>query len=143
MVEQSTGAVQLERDLRDEHHVGVVAGQRGVAGDKSRLPAHQLHQADAVRSGLGLNSDRVDRLGGTREGGLEPEALVQVGMSLSIVLGTPTTAIRAPRSSTTLAICIAPRMVPSPPDTKRMLIPSRSRQPTTRRHPVVVGQVAD
>ena len=52
------------------------------------------------------------------------------GMSLSIVFGTPTTAILPSRSATALATCIAPRSVPSPPMTNRMLMFIRSRQST-------------
>ncbi len=52
------------------------------------------------------------------------------GMSLSIVLGTPTTAIFWPRAAITAAICIAPRSVPSPPITNRALTFIRSRQST-------------
>ena len=52
------------------------------------------------------------------------------GMSLSMVLGMPTTAIRRPRSPITRTICIAPRIEPSPPMTNSMLMLSRSRQST-------------
>ena len=48
--EEAVLAVELERHLGDQHEVGVVLGQRGVAGDEARVPAHQLHQADAVRA---------------------------------------------------------------------------------------------
>jgi hypothetical protein len=51
-------------------------------------------------------------------------------MSLSIVLGIPTTAIRPPRSRTRSAIVIAPRSVPSPPITNKTPMLSRSRQST-------------
>ncbi len=42
--EQPAVAVERERHLRDEHDVGIAAGERGVAGDEAGVPAHQLDQ---------------------------------------------------------------------------------------------------
>ena len=61
--EEPVLAVQLERHLRDQHVVGVVLGQRGVAGDEARVPAHQLHQPDAVGRRARLDVRGPDRLG--------------------------------------------------------------------------------
>ena len=48
------------------------------------------------------------------------------GMSLSIVFGMPTTAIRSPRRSASSASFCAPRRLPSPPITNRMFTPCRA-----------------
>ncbi len=46
-------------------------------------------------------------------------------MSLSMVLGTPTTAILSPRRAISAVSCMAPRMVPSPPTTNSTSMPER------------------
>ncbi len=51
-------------------------------------------------------------------------------MSLSIVFGTPTTAIFSPLAAISSVIRIAPRRVPSPPITKSTETFIRSRQST-------------
>ena len=60
----------------------------------------------------------------------KPKLCSMYGMSLSIVFGTPTTAMRRRRSATTSAIFSAPRIEPSPPMTNRTLMRSCSRQST-------------
>mmetsp|Transcript_28702 Transcript_28702/g.73680 ORF Transcript_28702/g.73680 Transcript_28702/m.73680 type:complete len:226 (+) Transcript_28702:642-1319(+) len=53
-------------------------------------------------------------------------------MSLSIDLGTPTTAILSPRFSTSLWMALAAALPPLPPTTNTMLMPHRSRRSTMR-----------
>ena len=60
----------------------------------------------------------------------KPNEWSMKGMSLSIVFGTPTIAIRSPRSAITPAISCAPCSEPSPPITNRTLTPTCSRQST-------------
>ena len=74
--EEPVLAVELERHLGDQHEVGVVLGQRRVAGDEAGVAAHQLHQADAVGRRARLDVGGADRLGRARERGPEAEALV-------------------------------------------------------------------
>mmetsp|Transcript_107750 Transcript_107750/g.187004 ORF Transcript_107750/g.187004 Transcript_107750/m.187004 type:complete len:213 (+) Transcript_107750:3769-4407(+) len=50
---------------------------------------------------------------------LKPKDLSRIGMSLSMVFGTPTTAAPCPIACMLLKISIAPRWVPSPPSTKQ------------------------
>jgi hypothetical protein len=52
-----------------------------------------------------------------------PNVLSTNGMSLSIVLGIPTTASSIPRRNASTAIACAPRIVPSPPIANRQWIP--------------------
>ena len=73
--EEPARSVEGERHLRDEDEVGVVHGQRGVAGDEAAVPAHDPHQADTVDRGLGLDPRGLDRLRRGRVRGLEAEAL--------------------------------------------------------------------
>jgi len=56
-----------------------------------------------------------------------PKLWSMYGMSLSIVLGTPTTARGWSRAAAASAMRWAPRSVPSPPMTNRMQMPRRSR----------------
>ena len=123
--------VHVDRHLGDQHVVGVVVGQRRVAGDEAAVPAHQLHQADPAGLGGGLDVRGPDRLGGLAERGLEPEAVPDVRDVVVDRLrhadhGDPP--VPAPRSSRRSRW--APRIEPSPPITKRMLTPSWSRQST-------------
>ena len=74
--EEAVLAVELERDLGDEHVVRVVLGERGVAGDEPRVAAHQLHEPDAAGSRARLDVRRADRLRRPRERGPEAEAVV-------------------------------------------------------------------
>ena len=61
----------------------------------------------------------------------KPKLWSMNGMSLSIVFGTPTIAIRSLRARRSRRRCrCAPRSEPSPPITNRMLMPSCSRQST-------------
>ena len=60
----------------------------------------------------------------------KPKLWSMKGMSLSIVFGMPTTAIRGRARAITCAISCAPCSDPSPPITNRMLTPSCSRQST-------------
>ena len=76
--EQAVVAVELERHLGDQHEVGVVVGDRGVAGDEPRVAPHDLDDPDAVDGRLGLDLRGLDRLRGARVGGLEAEALADV-----------------------------------------------------------------
>src|ERR1700676_1880132 len=72
-------AVQADWHLRNEDEVDVVAGQRRVTGDESRMPAHQLDEADAVRDRTGLRVRGLDGIGGASECGLETKAVADVG----------------------------------------------------------------
>ena len=124
-------AVELERHLGDQHVVGVVLGQRRVAGDEAGVAAHQLHQPDAAGRRARLDVRGADRLGRLRERGPEAEAVVDerdVVVDRLRARRRPRSA--APRSAITSAICCAPRSEPSPPMTNRMLMPSCSRQST-------------
>ena len=60
----------------------------------------------------------------------KPKLWSMKGMSLSMVLGTPTTPMRCPRDLISAAIRWAPRMVPSPPMTNRIEMPMRSSAST-------------
>ena len=87
--QQAVRPFERERHFGDEHDVGGVAGQRGVAGDETGMPAHQLHDADAVGTRRGLDGDRVDEVGRLRERALEAEGLVGVGQIVVDRLGDP------------------------------------------------------
>src|SRR4029453_11189643 len=62
----------------DQDEVGVVVGERRIAGDEPGMTAHDLHDPDAADGGLDLNTCGLDRLGGLGERGGEAEALPDV-----------------------------------------------------------------
>ncbi len=71
--EEAAFPVEAEGDLGDQHEVGVLAGQRGAGGDEARVPAHQLHQADAVGGAPCLDVGPAQHLLGLLEGGVVAE----------------------------------------------------------------------
>ena len=127
--EEPARPVERERHLRDEDEVGVVHGQRGVAGDEAAVPAHDPHQADAVDRRLRLDPRGLDRLRRGRVRGLEAEALAD---ERDVVVDGLRDADRRrssrPRDSSTSARPAAPRIDPSPPMTNRMSMPRSTRQ---------------
>ena len=46
----------------DEAEVDVAAGERRVGGDEARVPAHELHEPDAIPRSAGLGVRRQDPL---------------------------------------------------------------------------------
>ena len=78
--EQPSGPLQVERHLGHQDEVHVVQGQGGVGRDEPRVAAHHLHQAEAVAAAPLASSVRAaDGLRGHREGGLQPEGLLDEG----------------------------------------------------------------
>ena len=95
-LQEAAFAFQPEGDFGDEHEVGVAHGQRGVAGDEAGVAAHELDQAHAV--GRALASTWTARMlsAASEKAVWKPKLWSMNMMSLSIVLGMPTTAIFAP-----------------------------------------------
>ncbi len=78
-VQEPTVTVKSEGHFRDEHHVRVAVRQRRVTGQKSRMPAHELHHANTVGRGRRLDVRSPYRLGRLPERRLKTKALVDVG----------------------------------------------------------------
>ena len=66
-------------DFRDETEVHVVVGQNGESGDKTRLSAHELYQADSVSRPRSLVMGRIRYPGRFGYGRLEAERLLNKG----------------------------------------------------------------
>ena len=133
--------VEPEGHLGDQHEVGLVVGQRGVAGDEAGVPPHQLDQPDPADPGLGLHHRGIDRLRGGAEGGDETEALPDEGDVVVDRLGDaddPDLQARVPAAAA--AIPVAPRIDPSPPMTNRMSISRARSPPPSRTGPVRRGR---
>ena len=77
--------------------VDAAVGQRRVRGDKTAIAPHQLDQPHTVAGRYCLDVRTLDHLLCFGYGGLETQGRLTNAMSLSIVSGTPTTAIGSPR----------------------------------------------
>ena len=129
--QQSVVAVEREADLGDQHEVGVVVGEGGVAGDEPGVAAHDLDDADAADGRLDLDAGGLDRLGGLGERRGEAEALADVRDVVVDRLGHADDADRqAPRARSRREMLWAPRIEPSPPMTMRMSMSSSTSRST-------------
>src|ERR1700722_5930012 len=64
-LEKTTGSMQLKSHLRDQAEVYLLASQRGITSNKSRVSPHQFDQADTVDC-----TDRLDMRAGNGFHGL-------------------------------------------------------------------------
>ena len=88
--------LERERNLGHEAEVDLAIDEHAVRGDEARVAAHQLHEADAVARALGLGVGGVGRPPASVTAVSNPNVFWTNEMSLSIVFGTPMTAIARP-----------------------------------------------
>ena len=106
-------------------------GQRRIAGDEPRMPAHQLDQPHAVRRRLRLDVRRRGSTRCARERGLEAEALVdEHDVVVDRLRDADDRDLRPALGDLLRRSACAPRSVPSPPITNSTLMLIRSRQST-------------
>ena len=80
---------ESDRHFRNQHQIRLGRRQRRLAGEKTRMPAHQLDQADAVARGHRLDARAADHVDCGRIGADETETAIDERHVVVYRLGHP------------------------------------------------------